>query len=111
MGPCIIMLKHEVMVVDDWNEYGPQDLVTEALCIQIAIHKRQLCLLSAAYACPYHNPTATISKPARPHNTIYSVCHLSGTVETVIHLGRAHFSSVPMAIEGEHLPTDVGYAA
>ena len=27
------------------------------LCIQTAIDKMQLCSLSVAYACPYHNPT------------------------------------------------------
>ncbi len=25
MGPCIIMLQHEVMVVDEWHNNGPQD--------------------------------------------------------------------------------------
>ena len=39
------------------------------------------------------------------------VCHLPGTVETVIHPWRAHYSSVPVAIEGEHLPTEVIYDA
>jgi hypothetical protein len=32
-----------------------------------------------------------------------------GTVETRIHPRRAHFSSLPGAIEGEHLLSDVGY--
>ncbi len=27
-GLCIIMLQHEVMVVDEWHNNGPQDLVT-----------------------------------------------------------------------------------
>ena len=30
------------------------------LCIQIAIDKMQLGSLSVAYACPYHNTTATM---------------------------------------------------
>ncbi len=60
MGPCIIMLQHELMVVDEWRNNGPQDLVTVSLCIQNAINKMHLCLLSITYACPYHNPTATI---------------------------------------------------
>ncbi len=34
MGPCIIMLQHEVMVVDEWHNNGPQDLITVSLCIQ-----------------------------------------------------------------------------
>jgi hypothetical protein len=37
--------------------------------------------------------------------------HLPGTVEIGIHPWSAHFSSVPVAIEGEHLPTEVGYNA
>ncbi len=46
MGPCIIMLQHEVMVVDEWHNTGPQDLVTVPLCIHNAINKMHLCLLS-----------------------------------------------------------------
>ncbi len=60
MGPCIIMLQHEVMVVDEWHNNGPQDLVTVSLCIQNSINKMHLCSLSITYACPYHNPTATM---------------------------------------------------
>ena len=56
MGLCIIMLKHEVMAADEWHNNGLQDLVTVSLCIQIAIDKMQLCLLSI----PYHNPTTTM---------------------------------------------------
>jgi hypothetical protein len=59
-GPCIIVLKHEVMAVDEWHDNGPQDLVMVSLCIQIAIDKTQLCSLSVAYAFPHHNPTATM---------------------------------------------------
>jgi hypothetical protein len=74
MGLCIIMLKHEVMVEDEWHDNGLQDLVTVSLCIQIGINKMQLCSLCVASAClpacPYHNPTmghsvhnVDISKP------------------------------------------------
>ncbi len=62
MGQCIIMLLHEVMVVDEWHNNGPQDLVTVSLCIQNAINKMHLCSLSITYTCPYHNPTATIGQ-------------------------------------------------
>jgi hypothetical protein len=61
------MLKHEVMAADEWHNSGPQDLVTVFLCIQIAIDKMQLCSLSVAYACPYHNPTPTMGHSV--HNT------------------------------------------
>ncbi len=81
MGPCIIMLQHEVMVVDEWHNNWPWNLVTVSLCIQNAINKMHLCSLSITYACPYHNPTATmghsihstdISKPLS-HTTPYTL--------------------------------------
>jgi hypothetical protein len=56
------MLKHEVMAADEWHNNGPQDLVTVSLRIQIAIDKVQLCSLSVAYACPYHNSTITMGR-------------------------------------------------
>ncbi len=56
MGLCIIMLQHEMMVLDD----GPQDLVTVSLCIKNVINKMHLCSLSITYACLYHNSTATM---------------------------------------------------
>jgi hypothetical protein len=43
---------------------------------------------------------------------LHAVCHQFSTVETGILPWRAHFSSMPVAIEGEHfLPTEVGYDA
>ncbi len=75
-----------------------------------------LCSLSITYACPYHNPTATmghsihnidISKPLT-HMT-HLLCHLPCTVKTGIHPWREHLSKVPDAIKCEHLPTQVGY--
>ncbi len=59
MGLCIIMLQHEVMVMDERHNNGPQDLITVSLCIQNAINKMHLCSLST-YAFPYHNPTGTM---------------------------------------------------
>ncbi len=85
------MLQHEVMVADEW-----QDLLAVSLCIQTAFNKLNLCSLSVAYACPYHNPTAAmghsvlnidISKPLA-HTTPHTVCHLPGTVKTGIHPWR-----------------------
>ena len=60
MGLCIIMLKNEVMAEDERHD----NVVTVSLCIHIAIDKMQLCLLSVAYVCPYHNPTATMGHSA-----------------------------------------------
>ncbi len=42
--------EHEVMVVDEWHNNGPQDLVTVSLCIQNAINKMHLCSLFITYA-------------------------------------------------------------
>jgi hypothetical protein len=81
------------MEVDEWHNNGPQDIIMVSLCIQIAIHKIQLCLLSVAYAYPHHNPTATmghsvhrvgISNPLT-HKTPHTQCAMSGTVEIGIH--------------------------
>ena len=113
MGLGIIVLKHEVMEVDEWHDNEPQDIVTVLLCIQIAIDKMQLCLLSVASACLYHNPPP-------PWGTLFTLTsanrfptqsHLPGTVKTRIPLGRAHLPGIPVAIEGEHFPTEVGYDA
>ena len=115
IGLCIITLKHEVMAAHEWHDNGPQELITISLCIQIAIDKMQLCSLSVAYACPYHNPTATmgysvysvISTPlalTTPY-TLSAICLVQ--LKPGIHLRRAHFSSMPVAIVGEHLITEL----
>ncbi len=57
MGPCIIMVQHEMMIVYEWHNNVPKDLVKLTLCIQNAINKMHLCSLPITYACPYHNPT------------------------------------------------------
>ncbi len=100
-GPCIIMLQHELMVVDEWHNNGPQDLVTVSLCIQNAINKMHPCSLSITYACPYHNPTATmghlihnvdISKPLT-HMTpsaLYSENRDSSVKRTPLQSARCH---------------------
>ena len=75
---AVIMLQHEVMVVDQWHNNGPQDLVTVSLCIQNAINKMHLCLLSITYACPlgYSIHNIDISKlltNTKPH-TLSAIC-------------------------------------
>ncbi len=80
MGPCIIMLQHEVMVVDEWHNNGPQDLITVSLCIQNAINKMHLSriCLSSYPANHTHTPapdftwapikrTCTSSHPHHPN--------------------------------------------
>ena len=42
-GNVLIMLKHEVMAVDEWHDIVPQDLVMVSQYMQIAIDKMQLC--------------------------------------------------------------------
>ncbi len=41
MGPCIIMLQHEVMVVDELHNIGPQNLVTVSLCNAVDIYGKK----------------------------------------------------------------------
>ena len=48
------------MAADEWHDNGSQDRTMVSRCIQIAIDKMELCSLSVAYACPYHNPTANM---------------------------------------------------
>jgi hypothetical protein len=57
MGLCIVMLKHEVMAVDEWHDNGPRDLIM-------------------VYLCAFKLPS---------------------------------IKAMPVVIEGEHLPTEVGY--
>ena len=72
------------MAADEWHNNGPQDLVTVSLCIQIAIDKMQLCLLSVVYACPTP-PWSTLFTALTSANRSPTLCHLPGTVETGIH--------------------------
>ncbi len=77
MGPCIIMLQHEVMVVDECHNNGPQDFVTVSLCFQNAINKMHLCSLSITYACRYHNPTTTIGHSIRNVDISKPLTHMT----------------------------------
>lgn len=84
-GHCMIMMQHEVTVMDNWHNNGPQDVVTVSLCIQYAINKTHLCSLSRTYACPDipHRPHGPLEpqhwyrQTAHPHDTAHAVCHLS----------------------------------
>ena len=79
---AVIVLQHEVMVVDEWQNNGPQDLVTVSLCIQNVINKMHLCLLSITYTCPYHKSmghsihNVDISKPLTHSklHTLSAIC-------------------------------------
>ncbi len=68
MVPCIIMLQHEVMVVDELHNNGPQDLVTVSLCIQNAINKIHLCSLSIDTPAPH-----TITPPTTMRHSNHNV--------------------------------------
>ncbi len=104
MGLYIIMLQHEMMVVDEWHNIGPQDLVTVSLCIQNAINKMHMCSLSITHACLFHNPTAPmghsihnvdISSPTQRHtrclpSALYSENRDSSVKRTLFQSARRH---------------------
>ncbi len=94
MGPCNIMLQHEVMIVDEWHNNGPQDLVMISLCIQNAINKMHMCSLSITHACPYHNPTATMG-------------HLIHNVDISEPLTHTTTSTLPSALYSENRDSSV----
>ncbi|XP_078131504.1 kinesin-like protein KIF26A [Sander vitreus] len=61
MGPCIIMLQHEMMVTWMNGKTMGLRISSRYLCVfKNAINKMHLCSLSITYACPYHNPAATM---------------------------------------------------
>ncbi len=77
----------------------------------------QLCSLSITYACPYHNPTATMGhsihnvqqqQTAHPHDAIYAVWHLPCYSANRDSSMKRTPLKVPGAIKFEHLPTQVG---
>ena len=55
-----------------------------SICIQIALDKMQLCLLSVAYACPYHNPNATMGNSVHNVDISKSLAHtMSYTLSSI----------------------------
>ncbi len=95
MGLCIIMLQHEVMVVDEWHNNGSQDLVTVPLCIQNAINKMHLCSLSITYACH----TITPPPPWATRSTTLTSANHSTT--------RCHTRCLPSALYSENWDSSV----
>ncbi len=99
MALCIIMLQHEVMVVDEWHNNGPQDLVTVSLCIQNAINKMHLCSLSITPPPPWATWSTTLTSanrsPTRRHthclpSALYSENRDSSVKRTPLQSARRH---------------------
>lgn len=97
MGPCI-MLQPELMVVDEWH----QDLVKLFLCIQSAINKMHLCLLT--YTCPCHNSIHKSLANTTPY-TLKSALSRENQDSSL----REHLFKVPDPIKCEHSPTAARY--
>ncbi len=96
MGPCVIMLQHEVMVVDEWHNNVPRDHVTVSLCIQNAINKMRLCSLSIKYM-PAH--TITPPPPWATRSTALTSANRSPT--------RRHTRCLPSALYSENRDSSV----
>ncbi len=79
MGPCIIMLQHEVMFVDEWHNNGPPGSRHVSLCIKNAINKMHLCSLSITWTPlpSWANLSTTLTSanrsPIRRH-TVTAIC-------------------------------------
>ncbi len=84
------MLQHEVMVVDEWHNNGPLDLVKVSLCIQNVINKMHLCLLSLTYAAH----TITRPPPWATRSTTLTSANRSPT--------RRHTRCLPSALYSEN---------
>ena len=81
---------------------GPQDLVTVFFCIQIAINKMQISSITVAYACPYHNPTATMVPTDHHVNISNPVAHMrpytgSAVVRPVGSIARCSTTTLEVA--------------
>ncbi len=91
MGPCIIMLQHEVMVVDEWHNNGPQDLVTvsHSKCNQENVR------------CPWHTPAHTITPPPpwATQSTTLTSANRSPS--------QCHTQSLPSALYSENQDSSV----
>ncbi len=95
MGPCIIMVQHEVMVVDEWHNNGPQDLITVSMCIQNAINKMHLCSLSITWTTRSTTMTSENRSPTRRHtcclsSALYSENQYSSVKRTPIQSARRY---------------------
>jgi hypothetical protein len=90
MRLCIIMLKHEVVAANEKQDNGPQNLLTVSLRIQIAVDKMQLCLLSVAYAFPYHNPTITMRHSVHNVDISKPLAHMPTICPVQLKLGFIH---------------------
>lgn len=74
VGLCNIMVQHEIMIVDELHNDGPQNLMI-APWIQNTINKMCMYLLSLIYHCPWHNPTP----PGTTRSTLLSLANHSPT--------------------------------
>lgn len=116
-GPCGTMLHPEVMVMDEWHNGGPRDLLTVSPCIQNTVDKNAPVFVVYKIHLPTHNPGATMGRSIHNADVSKPLTHTKPYTrpsapysDTRIHPWREHLSKVPDAIECEHWPTQVSYA-
>ncbi len=98
MGLWIIMLQHEVMVMDEWHNNGPQELITVSLCIQNAINKMHLCTITPPPPWATRSTTLTSANrsPTQRHtrclpSALYSENWYSSEKRTPLQSARRHW--------------------
>ncbi len=105
MGPCIIMLQHEVMVVDEWHNNGPQDLVMNTSPVFVVHNIRLPIPLPHRHHGPL-DPQRWHQQTSHPY-MLSAICPVKWKPGFILEENTS--LKVPDAIECEHLPTQVGY--
>lgn len=105
MGPCIIMLQHEAMLMDEWHK-NLAERSHRGISVDSKFHHYET-PVSVVHNIPHRHHGPLDSTTLRSANLSATVCHLPCPEKSQIHPWREHLSKVPDAVEFEHLITKV----